>query len=151
HCSSASTINAAAPSSVDAGGGGALNAPPGGLALRVDEARQARGFAAAARFVQLSVTLANGAGGKPVPFNPLLFALKTVDGILHAPSIVPLKDGEQWVTGKTPNVADQLAGGATYSGWVVTFDVDAAQSVPVEIAFSNPADDRTATAPVTLE
>lgn len=166
-CSTNGGGNAGAPGGhdgADAADGGPViddgmpHADPGQIALRVERARQARGFDDSSTGLQLSVSIANGSGGVPLFLNPLLLRLKTADGLLKLPSVTP--PSRRWLDGHTPNPTDQLAGGATYSGWLVGFAVDAASSRPVALIYTEAgaaaekafvSADRSATAPVVID
>lgn len=145
----------------DAGGGNAEEsglAAPGQLGLRVEQARQHRAGTKADSEFLVAVTLANGKGGAPVPLTAAFFKLRVKSGLLKTPSVA---SGEAlWVDGKTPDMTDLLAGGASFGPWILSFSIDASTDVPVELTFEAPSaslgdatvgDARKATAAVTLE
>lgn len=107
----------------------------------------------------VSVTLANGIGGKPVPLVASLFQLRLASGLLKTPKIeMPATD--PWVDGTSPAIGDSLSDAASFGPWILRFATDAYADAPVSLTFSPPGltegdatvgDVRKATAPVVLE
>lgn len=127
-----------------------LSAPAGQLALRVDKARQhvtgKRGDA-----LEISLTLANGAGGAPAPLNPLLFQARTQDGLLHASTGA---EG-QWLDGTPCDPTVQVGAGASAT-CTIAIDLKGSAS-PSELRYATPGvltgtgDARSASAAIAVE
>lgn len=157
----AGCISADSPDSPPAGSPkpeGGVPPKPGQLGLRVDAARQFRTRGDAEPLV-LAVTLTNGEGGAAVPLNPVLFKLQLASGLLILPTSVRSSD-LVWVDGREPDLGSALAGGSSYAGWRLAFDVDAQVDPPVKLLFEIPGvteagvtvgDGRSASAVVNLE
>lgn len=133
----------------DAGGPSPLEAKPGQLALRVQRAfvaksREGSAGAWSRSAVFLTVTLANGMGGRDVPLNVLLLAVKTDAGIgktvtTDAPFVADgvAYDAATFLDGKPCDSAATLSAGASLTCNVaVPFEGDVS---PVEIRYSTPA------------
>ena len=106
------------------------NAAFGALELHVHQVRQSKGFASFGA-LEISVSLANGAGSSDVALAQANFKLKLQSGLVKRVS--PHAVG--WIDGGTPASTDLLAAGAAYGPWALSFDVDASADAPVELSF----------------
>src|SRR5688572_14728120 len=102
---------------------------PSGASIEVLSARQADGFAAADdNLLQLDVRLTN-TSASAIPLSPLLFKVKTRDGLL----IPPRLDSQlRWVGGSQPPASVELAPGATFAHLELGFEVRAADAISLE-------------------
>jgi hypothetical protein len=143
------TADSAAADS-DASGGVSVIAPlatmPGQLAIRVDAVRQLATKGAKGPLL-ISVALANGAGGKPVPLLDQLFRLTLSDGRLRAPMAVD-DSVRAWVNGSTPVAGDLLAGGGLFA-FQLAFEIGNVTGLELTFAPAATDDSRSASARVT--
>ena len=125
-------------------------AQPGQIALYVEQARQAKSSSGPG-YLHLALTIANGAGGMPLPLNPLLFQVQTSDGLLHSSS----GGGGSWVDGPQCDPTVQV-GAESASRCTLAFDLKNS-SGPTQLRYAVPGastglgDMRTAIAPIVLE
>jgi hypothetical protein len=122
----------------------------GQLALRVEQARQTMG-ATGPGYLDLAITLANGSGGNPVPLNPLLFQVRTSDGLYYAATVTPTT----WVDGDGCDPTVQVGSDAN-ARCSLRFDLKSS-SGPNQLRYTAPGvavglgDMRTATASIAVE
>lgn len=128
-----------------------FEAPPGKLAIRVNKARRGK-YNNEPTALELSITLANGAGSAPVPLNPVLFTVKTRGGLLfHGEPI----SGKSWVMEESCNVNSDLSANSSHACGIA-FSLEGSAE-PIEVTYSTPGtltgtlDQRTATQTFTVE
>lgn len=132
---------ATAEAGSSADGGSSLDSPlaaPGQLGLRIEQARQHRANGEPDTEFLLAVTVANGEGGAPVPLAASSFKLHVKSGLLKSPTSTGSSADVRWVDGKTADVTDSLAGGASYGPWTLSFSIDASKDAPIELTFETP-------------
>ena len=128
-----------------------VQAAPGQLSLSVQQARRAIQNGHVAE-LQLSVTLSNGAGAPSVPLNPLLFDVRTSDGLFHQATT----GAHAWVDGGSCAPTLSVGEGASYQCALIA-DLGDSQA-PVEVRYRTPnavasagGDQRSATAAFAVE
>jgi hypothetical protein len=148
---SAAACHGNAPGTGDNGMGDMGTTPPvaapGQLALRVEQARDA-----SSSHLEIALTLSNGAGGAAAALNPLLFSVRTSDGLYH------IADGYEtadWVDGSACDPTTQV-GGSAYARCTLSINLKGSDG-PSELRYSAPGattgvgDTRTASAMFTVE
>jgi hypothetical protein len=106
---------------------GACSSPADSVGIRIDEARQAHGYADPDdNSLQLSVTVTNAAGAAPIVLSPALFRVQTGAGLLLSPKVL---SQYRWIDGSQPTDGVELAGGGMYAGFPLAFDVAAGDAV----------------------
>jgi hypothetical protein len=145
-----SLISACGGGSAEGPGQDHTQAPPNQIALHVEQARQSASSSGRGD-LNIAVTIANGAGGMPVPLNPLLFQVQTSDGLLYAST----GGSVDWVDGAECDPTVQVGAGSS-SRCTLAFDLKSS-SGPTQLRYAAPGaatglgDTRTATAPISLE
>jgi hypothetical protein len=122
---------------------GACSSPASSVGIQIDQARQAQGYGDADdNTLQLSVTVTNAAGAAPIVLSQALFRIQTSSGLLISPKVL---SHYRWIDGSQPIEGVELAGGGSYSGLPLAFDIaagDAVQLVYTVASTENSIDNR---------